>query len=532
MKNDKKNSQLLINPFSCCSDIVRHSPVQYNNFPIIGKMGHAEEQCINRIANKKTKGLALSIRVLLIGSPKTIIGFDRVTKLPNLGLNSIAANIQNKTIDVKVLDLVLAKKQPIQYLLHYLKFYNPDIVGFSCMTFQYDDTIKLARLVKEYKREIIVIIGGYHPTVEFENLFDGSLKQNIDFIIRNEGEITFNLLIEQIQSNKNYQDIPSLSYVDSGRIFHNPQGNILDLDHVKIPDRENRVLKKGFHILGNPADVIETSRGCVNHCKFCSIRQMYHTTFRKYKIERVIEDIRDARHRGAQAILIVDDNITADVIRFESLCKEIMDNKLNDSKYAVQASIPDLIRAPNLPKLMSEAGVHICFLGIENIRDRNIDFLNTKQIQHTEIQDIINELQGYGITVIGSFIIGNPEDTREIIYDNFHYANNINVDIPLFLILTPFPKTEIREELLNSGLITNVYDYSRYDLFHANVKTHSLSSHDLDKIRDEIAFKIFKKNNRFWKLLKKYPNFSIKLFFDQLINQPKEVLGYMKGIIR
>jgi anaerobic magnesium-protoporphyrin IX monomethyl ester cyclase len=472
------------------------------------------------------------MRVLLIGSPKTIIGFDRVTKLPNLGLNSISANILNKNIDVKILDLVLAANQPSQYLLNYLKFYNPDIVGFSCMTFQYDDTLKLAQLVKKFNSEIKVIIGGYHPTVEFENLFDHNQKQNIDFIIRNEGEITFNLLIEQIQSNNNYQDIPSLSYFENDRIFHNPQGGILDLDHVKISDRENRVLKKGFHILGNPADVVETSRGCVNHCKFCSIRQMYGTTFRKYKIERVMEDIKDARHRGAQAILIVDDNITVDVIRFENLCKEIIHSKLNDIKYAVQASIPDLKRAPGLPKLMSETGVNICFLGIENIRDNNIDFLNTKQIQHHEIQEIISELQGYGITVIGSFIIGNPEDTREIIYENFHYANTINVDIPLFLILTPFPKTDIRKELLNGGFITNENDYSKYDLFHANVKTRYLTSHDLDKIRDEIAFKIFKNSSRLWRLLRKYPNFSMKLFFDQLINQPKEVIGYMKGIIR
>ena len=60
------------------------------------------------------------MRILLISSPKTIIGFDRVTKLPNLGLNSIAANITSNKIDVKILDLVLVKKEPAQYLLNYM----------------------------------------------------------------------------------------------------------------------------------------------------------------------------------------------------------------------------------------------------------------------------------------------------------------------------------------------------------------------------------------------------------------------------
>lgn len=472
------------------------------------------------------------MRILLVSSPKTIIGFDRVTKLPNLGLASIAANILRKNIEVRILDLVLAKNEPSQYLLNYLKSYNPDIVGFSCMTFQYDDTMRFARLVKEYNRQIKIILGGYHATVEFENILNSTHKQNIDFIIRNEGEITFNLLIEQIQGGGNYQDIPSLSYIENDTIIHNPQGTILDLDRIKISDRENRVLKKGFHILGYPADVIETSRGCVNHCKFCSIRQMYGTKFRKYKIERVIEDIMDARNHGAQAILIVDDNITVDAIRFENLCKGIIHSNLKDIKYAIQASIPGLKQAPGLPKLMADAGINICFIGVENSSDRNINFLNTKQIQHSEAKDIIKELQGYGITVIGSFIIGNPGDTREIVYENYHYANSIDVDIPLFLILTPFPKTEIREELLKYGLITNKYDYSKYDLFHANVKTHYLTSDEIEKLRDEIAFKICKKSSRLWKLVNRYPNYAIKLLFDQLINQPKEVIGYIRGMIQ
>ncbi len=145
---------------------------------------------------------------------------------------------------------------------------------------------------------------------------------------------------------------------------------------------------------------------------------------------------------------------------------------------------------------------------------------------------MINDLQGYGITVIGSFIIGNPGDTREIIYENFDYANRIDLDIPLFLILTPFPKTEIREDLSTHKLITNYDDYSKYDLFHANVRTHHLTSYDLEKIRDEIAFKIFKKSTRLWRLVRKYPNFAVKLLLDQITNQPREVIGYLQGVFR
>jgi len=306
------------------------------------------------------------MRILLIGSPVTVLGFDRVTKLPNLGLNSIAANVINKDTQIKVLDLVLAGKGSIQYLLNHLKSFNPDVIGFSCMSFQYDDTMKLARLVREYNNKIKIVIGGYHPTVDYENILKSDDSQFIDFIIRNEGEITFNLLIEQIRGSGNYQDLPSLSFRDNDKFIHNPPGNPLELNNLKLPDRGSRVFKRGFHILGNPADVVETSRGCTNRCKFCSIRQMYGTKFRKYKIERVIRDIKSARDYGARAILFSDDNIPIDAVRFEMLCKEIIQNKLNHIKYAIQASIPGFKQASGLPKLMSKAGIDICFLGIEN----------------------------------------------------------------------------------------------------------------------------------------------------------------------
>jgi anaerobic magnesium-protoporphyrin IX monomethyl ester cyclase len=470
------------------------------------------------------------MRILLAGSPKTVIGFDRVTKLPNLAFNSIAANIQSGDFELRILDLVLAGEEPGQYFLNFLRSYRPDVVGFSCMTFQYEETIKLAGLVRQFDGRIKIVLGGYHPTVEFENILQSENGRVVDFIVRNEGEVSFGRLMAQIQGEGNFHDISSLSYMEKRTAVHNPRGSLLDLDRIKIPDRRNRVLKRGFHIFGSPADVVETSRGCVNHCKFCSIRQMYGTRFRKYKIERVLEDIEDARNHGARAILFADDNITVDAVRFEALCGEMIHRRLNDVKYAVQAGIRGLMDAPGLPKTMSEAGVDICFLGIENIVDGNIGFLDTKQISRSETGEVVRELQGHGITVIGSFIIGNPGDTREIIYDNFHYANDLNLDIPLFLILTPFPKSEIREELLRNDLITNPDDYSKYDLFHANVRTRHLTSVDLEKLRDEIAFKILGKSARFWRLAKKYPKFSAKLLFDQLVHQPREVIGYARGI--
>jgi len=88
--------------------------------------------------------------------------------------------------------------------------------------------------------------------------------------------------------------------------------------------------------MGRQVDVVETSRGCTFDCSFCSIIEMRGRNFFRRAMDRVIDDIRDARNRGARAIFIVDDNITLDVKRFEALCRAIIDAGLQDIDYMVQ----------------------------------------------------------------------------------------------------------------------------------------------------------------------------------------------------
>ena len=74
-------------------------------------------------------------------------------------------------------------------------------------------------------------------------------------------------------------------------MIHNPARPLLDVSEIKMPNRDARLITKGFNSLGIPIDSVETSRGCTQGCKFCSINIMYGRKFRKFPIERVISDI-------------------------------------------------------------------------------------------------------------------------------------------------------------------------------------------------------------------------------------------------
>ncbi|MEK7397952.1 MAG: radical SAM protein, partial [Candidatus Poribacteria bacterium] len=277
------------------------------------------------------------IKALLLSMPDVVPQFHMASCLPNLGIVSIAGNIDASICDIKVADLVLARKNPESYVLSVLREQSPDVVGLSCMSLQYDSAIKFAKLIKGYDKNILVVIGGYHPTLMYEEISSSPDAQFIDFIVRGEGEATFSEFITALNSGKGYDKIEGLSYKANDRFHHNPPRALLSLDDIKMPKRDARLLKKGFHALGSPSDVVETSRGCVYGCKFCTIKYMYGRSFREYKVERVISDIKDAREHGAKSLIFADDNITLNLRRLDTICDEIISAKLNSIHYIIVA---------------------------------------------------------------------------------------------------------------------------------------------------------------------------------------------------
>ncbi len=351
-------------------------------------------------------------------------------------------------------------------------------------------------------------------------------------MIDGEGEVPFNELMKSLVNGQDFTTVPGLMYLKDGKIQQNPRTVLLPPEEIKLPKRSARIFNKGFHIMGQPADVIETSRGCVYDCNFCSIRNMYGKSFRKFSIERILADLEDAKRYGAKSIFITDDNITLDGKRYLKLCEEIVKAKLNLT-FAVQASVRGFKKTPGLAKAMAEAGTKFVFLGIENASDNALEFMQkSNQLTSQDTVEVVDELKRNGILVVGGFILGYPEDTEETLYENYRFAKKIGVDILLFNILTPHLKTELREELLSEGLITNIDDYTKYNHFASNVKTRHLSSEELYKIRNKLDAKYPLESGSIFRLFKAYPWYFTKLMFWMLKKEPQNWINFATGLMR
>jgi anaerobic magnesium-protoporphyrin IX monomethyl ester cyclase len=428
------------------------------------------------------------MRILLLSMPDSFEHTPSLTiRMPNGALASLAGNVDPHH-HVAIADLILAQATVRETVTDLIATHQPDLVGLSIMTFQRRTALRIIRLIRGLRPGVRILIGGYDPTLATEVYEDPRL--GIDLIVRGEGDLTFRDLVRAIERGTPLAEIAGLSWSDGAAFRHNPDREVSSLDDIKPPNRAARVLD-GYTFLGRQVDVIETTRGCTYDCSFCSIIEMRGRNFFKHEIDRVIDDIRDARTRGARAIFIVDDNITLDVKRFEALCRAIIEAGLQDIDYMVQGMTSSIANhGETLAPLMERAGFRYVFLGIENILDEELAFLRAsaknskreggRRTGNATLQ-AIGYLHRHHMIVIGGLIVGTPDDTRESIETNLEFARRY-VDWPYIQHPTPYPRTPMTKDFQARGLIVSERE-EEYDGTTAVVRSEHVEAEEIEFLR-------------------------------------------------
>jgi anaerobic magnesium-protoporphyrin IX monomethyl ester cyclase len=466
------------------------------------------------------------MRVLLFAMPDTVSALDAVVRMPNLGLCSIAGNLEG--CEVKIMDLAFHNHGITRLIQKLMEEYKPDIVGLSAMSFQFASACRVSSICRSVNPDVVVVLGGYHASLMYKEIALGPEAQFFDFLVRGEGEAAFPSLVKElISGQKDFSRIPGLSFRKGGKFKHNPPATPLDLNMLKPPNRDCRILDRA-RFLGRSFDCVETSRGCTMGCRFCSITRMYGRSIRKFALERVTAELHQLKSKGINGVFFVDDNITLDVPRLKQLCSRIIDEKLNTIAYVIQASVPGIASDPELAELLGRAGFRWIFLGIESGISRNLESMGKVGVFEST-KRAVSLLQKQDICVFGGFILGHPDYTWQDIQATFRFTLDLEVDHPIMQCLTPYPKTETREQLLAQDLITNLSDFRRYNGFICNVRTRHLSNAELNRAIFHGGLKLYfnplyLKRSRFWR-------YSPSLWPDLIINNIRYQIGAVRGDI-
>lgn len=428
------------------------------------------------------------MNILLLSMPDSFEHMPVLAiRMPNGALTSLAGNVDAHH-KVAVADLILCQDKVRETVTRLVEQYKPDVVGMSVMTFQRRTAGRIAELVKTLKPETKIVAGGYDPSLAFEDY----AAMAVDYIVRGEGEVTFRELLRALESSSPLHFIAGLSHKENGRWVHNTDRPVhrLEDDEIRLPNRDTRVLE-GYTLMGRKIDVVETSRGCTFDCSFCSIIEMRGRNFHTYSFDRVLADIRDARDHGAQTLFLVDDNITLDVRRFEAFCNAIIEAGLNKLDYFVQGMTSAIANhGETLAPLMHKAGFRYVFLGIENILESDLTFLNasSKNIERDKGKKVgnatmkaIDYLHKNHMLVVGGLIVGSPDDTVESIEANLKFAKK-HIDWPYIQHPTPYPRTPMTRDFRDQGLIANER-LEEYDGTTAVVRTKHVTADQVEYLR-------------------------------------------------
>jgi anaerobic magnesium-protoporphyrin IX monomethyl ester cyclase len=339
-------------------------------------------------------------------------------------------------------------------------------------------------IAKKLAQEALTVTGGQH----FTALAEPSLQEYpvIDAIVRGEGEETLVELVGVLEAGDDFRNIRGLSFRHEDKIISNPSRPLIrDLDSLPMP---------GYHFIKEHLDkyhfkmmagdkryaIIEGSRGCEHGCDFCSQCKFWGNRWRSKSGKRIAEEMEYCHEQfGAEFLWLTDDNFAFGP-RAVELFREIDERKLgNEIFWFVQARVDDVVRNENLIPNMKQAGNQWVLLGIESGDSETLTRYG-KGTNPGQAKKAVRVLKENDIFAQGTFIIGNRKDTHDSIGGLRRYLEDLDPDLAIYMVLTPFPGTALYSEAVSNNWIED-WNWANYDMIHAIMPTETLSREDVQE---------------------------------------------------
>lgn len=387
------------------------------------------------------------MKILLLQPPtteKNITSF----MYPPLGLIALSAYLEEEGHQVSLYDANV-EGGSIEEVINLVKRETPQIVGLGAMSVNINKAFSVAGAIKSFSKDIIIVAGGIHPTVEPRQTLENPC---IDFIVRGEGELTMAELVKSLQEKKaNFERILGLGFKKRNKVVINRLRELIkDISSLPLPAYNLLNIKKyrAPYTSRTPFMIMNRSRGCPFLCTFCGVRKMFGSSYRVQTPEKSIKEVDYLVNKlGVKEIGFKDSEFTLASENVEKFC-DLLIKKNYDLTWNCNGRV-NHATYPLLSKMKKAGCVSITY-GIESGDQRVLDLMK-KQITLEETREAVKISKDVGLKIIGNFMIGNAGDTKETIEKTINFAKELNLDYAYFGFTTPFPGTELREQAITNG---------------------------------------------------------------------------------
>jgi radical SAM superfamily enzyme YgiQ (UPF0313 family) len=285
------------------------------------------------------------------------------------------------------------------------------VFGFSVNAASRLASLKVAKIIKNIKKDAIVIFGG---PLFFENRFvESVLNEGVtDYVIAGEAEAILEDFIQALQVGGNIFSCKEIHSKAGGKIVSTGIVPLVSLDSLPFLDFSELPLS---NYDDNRHIPFMTSRGCVQRCVFCSSRAFW-PGYRVMSGERIFKEIKFHMEQLRKTnpdlshVDFLDLVFNGNMKSLVGFCDAVIKSKLNFFWTANMIIRPEMASRV-IAKLKKSGCEHIIF-GIESGSQRVLNLMN----KHYRIEDadrIIKDLHKVGIKVTANFMFGFPGETEE-----------------------------------------------------------------------------------------------------------------------
>ena len=480
------------------------------------------------------------LRKVLLIQPPAYSNNMRGDMNPNapLGIAYIAAMLEREQYEVQILDAFIEGWEQerrinenkilvgltFEQIREVVARVNPDVVGITSMfTSQRKNAHQVARVVKEVDSQIVVVLGGAHPTSAPELVMEDPC---VDVAVLGEGENVIAPLICCIESGGDLRKLDGIAFRDEAGhpVVIQKTSAVDNLDALPFPARHLLPMEKYFAAgvrhggvgKGKRAVSMITSRGCQYRCNFCTAYKVFTRRPRMRSIENVLAEIDDLLDKyRIDEIFFEDDQIIAKQRRAGDLFDAMA------QRYQLYWDTPNgvspwLLDDEILGK-MKAAGCYRVNIAIESGNQWVLDNIIDKPVKLDEVPELVNAIRRHDMEVGTYLVVGNigheAVETLDQIRESFAFCRKLKV-FPHASLLTAYPGSEVLEIAKEKGYLIPGFDWDDLIIQKFQLQTPLWTPQELIKVVERERLK-----TRWWVMLCS-PWDTLKHLVGRLVRDP------------